>query len=300
MIKLIIDSHCHIWEERLLSAEMKQKYIDVAREYNYDPALIIGIDHEKLIQQMEEAGIDKTVLLALDYGPLFKLKTYKLYNSYVADIVRKYPDKFIGFAGIDPRRGKKAIDELERCVKMGLKGVKLWPLTGFFPDNPEFYPFYERVQELGLTILCHTGSCPTGTYMKYNRPAHIDTVAVDFPQIKIIMAHVSAPWQAEAISVAKKNENVFFDISSLQLAYKFAPFFFYKTLAEAKMKCGVKKILFGSDWPLFVPHMSQKQWVQLIKDLKIPEPMKALGFPDLSEEEKRLILGGNAVKIFDL
>jgi len=300
LVKLIIDAHCHIWEERLLSAEMKEKYIDLAKEFDCDPSLIIDINHEKLLLQMDEAGIDKAVLLALDYGTLFKLKTYKLYNSYVADIVRKHPDRFIGFAGIDPRRGNRAIEELERCVKMGLKGVKLWPLTGFFPDNPEFYPFYEHIEELGLTILCHTGSSPPGTYMKYNRPAHIDTIAVDFPTIKIIMAHVGVPWHNEAISVAKKNENVFFDISSLQVAYKNAPFFFYQTLVEAKMKCGVEKILFGSDWPLFVPHISQKEWVHAIKNLKIPEPMKSLGFPAFSDEEKTMILGGNAAKILSI
>ena len=279
---------------------MKEKYVDLANEFDCDPSLIIDINHDKLILQMDEAGIDKAILLALDYGTLFKLKTYKLYNSYVADIVRKHPDRFVGFAGIDPRRGIKAIDELERCVKMGLKGVKLWPITGFFPDNPDFYPFYERIEELGLTILCHTGSSPPGTYMKYNRPAHVDTFAVDFPKIKIIMAHLGFPWQSEAISVAKKNENVFFDISSLQVAYKNAPFFFYQALAEAKMKCGVEKILFGSDWPLFVPQMSQKEWVNTIKTLKIPEPMKSLGFPDFTDEEKSMILGGNAARVLGL
>ena len=279
---------------------MKEKYIDLAREFDCDPSLIIDINHEKLLLQMNDAGIDKAVLLALDYGPLFKLKTYKLYNSYVADIVRKHPNRFIGFAGIDPRRGNRALEELERCAKMGLKGVKLWPITGFFPDNPEFYPFYERIEELGLTILCHTGSSPPGTYMKYNRPAHIDTIAVDFPKIKIIMAHVGVPWHSEAIAVAKKNENVFFDISSLQVTYKNAPFFFYQTLAEAKMKCGVDKILFGSDWPLFVPQMSQKEWTHAIKTLEIPGPIKSLGFPDFTDEEKTMILGGNAVRVLNI
>ena len=98
----------------------------------------------------------------------------------------------------------------------------------------------------------------------------------------------------------KKNENVFFDISSLQVTYKNAPFFFYQALAEAKMKCGVEKILFGSDWPLFVPHMSQREWVNTIKTLKIPEPMRSLGFPNFSDEEKIMILGGNAARVLDI
>ena len=66
---------------------------------------------------MDEAGIDKTVILGLDYEYLFKGKiSYKEYNDYVANILKEYPDRFIGFAGIDPRRGKEAIQELERCI----------------------------------------------------------------------------------------------------------------------------------------------------------------------------------------
>ena len=68
--------------------------------------------------------------------------TYKDYNNYVADILKEYPDKFIGFAGIDPRRGKEAIMELERCVEnLGFSGVKFWTLTGFYPDDKNFYLF---------------------------------------------------------------------------------------------------------------------------------------------------------------
>ncbi|MCP4760595.1 MAG: amidohydrolase [archaeon] len=283
-----------------MTDEIKGSYTEYANKLEYDPSLLIDINPEKLILDMDEAGIDKTVILALDYGTLFKFKMYKFYNNYVAFIAKKYPDRIIGFAGIDPRRGKEAISELERCVKKGLKGVKLWPLTGFYPDNPEFYPFYKRIEELGLPILCHTGSCPPGTYIKYNRPEYVDTIAVDFPELKIIMAHVSAPYSDAAISISAKNKNVFFDISSLQNLLFNSPYFFYQILIRAKLICGVEKILFGSDWPLFAPIVSQKNWVQAIKNLEVPEQMKIMGVSNFSEEEKNMILGGNAAKILGL
>ncbi len=310
MIRLIIDAHCHIWEEKYISTEMKELVVNSLKEgfydqhakhFKFDPALITNVSPEGLVQEMDEAGLDKTILLALDYELAFKGKlSYKEYNDYVAEILKKFPDRFIGFAGIDPRRGLEAISELERCLDQGMTGVKLWPLTGFYPDDPQFYPFYERVEELNVPILCHTGSCPPTTYMKYNRPVYVDKVAVDFPNIKIIMAHIGQPWTNEAISVAAKNKNVFFDISSWQVSYKIAPLALFQVLLTAKTICGVKKILFGSDWPIFTPLLSQKEWVDAINKLQIPPPLKLMGFPEFTEEEKKKILGGNAIRVLGL
>ncbi len=92
---------------------------------------------ERLVREMEEAGIDKTVLLALDGNFKFRHElSYKEYNNYVAEILNNYPDKFIGFAGIDPKRGDEAIMELERSVEtLGFGGVKFYTLTGFCPKD---------------------------------------------------------------------------------------------------------------------------------------------------------------------
>jgi len=257
---------------------------------------------ERLIREMDEAGIDKTVILALDYEFAFKGDvTFRDYNDYVANILKEYPDRFIGFCGIDPRRGKAAIRELERCVEeLGFRGVKLWPLTGFYPDDPQFYPFYERVEELGVPILCHTGMGPPKTYLKYNRPVYIDRIAVDFPGIKFQMAHIGNPWMSEAIAVAAKNPNVYFDISMWEVSFKLAPLAFYQTLIEAKMTCGVGKILFGSDWPLFAPICSLKEWVEGIKTMELPAPLRIMGLPEFTEEERKMILGGNAQRVLGI
>jgi len=127
---------------------------------------------------------------------------------------------------------------------------------------------------------------------------YVDTIAVDFPRIPIIMAHMGIPWTREAIGVAAKNPNVYVDISSLQPLFKQAPGILFQILSEAKLMCsGVSKILFGSDWPIFTPLCPQPEWVAGISTLTRPPPLQALGLPELTEEEKQLILGGNAHQV---
>ncbi|MFX0072949.1 MAG: amidohydrolase family protein [Candidatus Hermodarchaeota archaeon] len=300
---MIIDAHCHFWEESLMSDELRNIIYGICDQFNFDPAKLMNGTAERLIKEMDEAGIDKTVLLGLDYEFHYKGKvSYQYVNDYLANIIKEYPDRIIGFAGIDPRRGKAAIQELERCVEEhGFKGVKLWPLTGFYPDDQDFYSFYERVEELGVVILCHTGQCPPGGYLKYCRPIYIDKLAVDFPNIKIIMAHISRPWSEEAIIVAANNRNVYFDISSWQPIFKIASIALIQTLVQAKLTCGIEKILFGTDWPLFTSSISNADWVKGIKKLKLPPPLKLMGdFPEFTEDDKNKILGENAAKVLNL
>ena len=298
---MIIDAHCHIWDKKLISDDLRDMLNIYARQLNIDPSLIIDVSVDQLIKDMDESGIDKAVLLSLDYDLILKGNlNYKQYNDYVANIVKEYPDRFIGFMGIDLRR-EKAIEEVERCVnKLGFRGVKLWPVTGFFPNDSKFYPFYERVEEMELPILCHTGVSPPRTYLEYNRPVYIDKVAVDFPKLKIIMAHMGDPWYPEAIATTAKNPNVYMDISMWQCEFKWLPAFLYQTLFMAKQACGAHKILFGSDWPIYTTFASLKEWVNVIKKMKIPFALKLMGISKFTDAEKKQILGENAKKILGL
>lgn len=299
---MIIDAHCHFWEEELISKEMRITFNEIAKQFKIDPSLILDASAERLIKEMDDAGIDKTVLLALDGDFVFSSKiSYKEYNNKLAECINQYPDRFIGFAGIDPRRGKEAIIELERCIgELGCKGVKLNTLTGFYPDELSFYPFYKRIGELGAVVLIHTGMGPPGTYLKYCQPVYVDKIAVDFPKINFIMAHIGDPWTNEAIAVATKNPNVYIDISAWEPQLKRIPFAFFQTLIEAKMTCGIDKILFGTDWPLFNSFLTLKEYVDGIKKMKLPPPMKMMGLPEFTEEEKSKILGENAKKLLGL
>ncbi len=297
---MIIDVHCHVWNKKIVTDELQRLLFEMAEHVGYDPSTIHDAEGDRLIKDMDEAGIDKAVLFSLDFDLTWRggIK-FREYNDYVANFVKQYPDRLIGFAGIDLRRGKDAIVELERCVQdHGFKGVKLWPLAGFYPDDPKFYPFYERAEELGVTILCHTGLGPA--YMKYCRPVCVDTIAYDFRKINFIMAHMGDPWSNEALAVTAKNPNVYFDISAGQMAYKAFPIAFFQTLGVAKILTGIEKVLFGTDWPSLLPIMSSKEWVEAIQTLELPMPLQMMGLPEFTEEDKKKILGENAKKVLGL
>jgi predicted TIM-barrel fold metal-dependent hydrolase len=306
---MIIDVHCHIWGDEIRSEAGKQMMKQVAAQGHplTFPLNQADTPLDALLLDMDAAKVDKIVILGMDGDVWFKRVgedpwlPFDKYNDYIAKLVKEYPDRFIGFAGIDPRRGRVAIREVERCVnQLGLKGVKLWQLHGFYPDDSQFYPFYERVEQLGIPILYHTGSGPVGTYLKYCRPAYVNTVATDFPSIPFICAHMGDPWVDEAIAAATFTPNLYLDLAYLGNWYAASPIQFIRTIAQAKLRCGIEKIVFGSDWPLFPQHLTYKNWVDAIRTMTTPDILKQLGFPEITEHDKQLILGDNAAKILGI
>ena len=282
-----IDIHSHIWDDEIHNFETEERPDG-------------GVD--RLIEDMDEAKLDKVVLLAMDVT-LFgqRLKPYYMYNNYVSRLVNEYPDRFIGFAGIDPRRGDEAVKELDRCInELGLTGIKLWPLAGFYPDDPAYYPFYERAQEYKTPILCHVGVGPSYSYMKYCRPAFVDRVAVDFPELKFILPHGGMPWVDEAAYVAMKNPNVYLDLSAWQMHIDEYDAYLVRMVGRLIRICGSDKILWGTDWPLFNHVISTKDWWEKVDSLETSDLMKRLGVPEITSEDKRKILGDNAAKILNL
>ena len=151
----------------------------------------------RLYEELDILG----VLLAWDAETATGLKP--LTNDEVAGIVQRYPEQFVGFASVDPWKGKKAIEELERAVTvLGLKGLKLHPsIQAFYPHDTRFYPLYEKISALGVPALFHTGTSGLGAGMPggmgikldYARPIYLDHVAADFPQWTIIGAHPAWP-----------------------------------------------------------------------------------------------------------
>ena len=141
-----------------------------------------------------------------------------LSNDEIAAFAAENSDIMIAFASVNPTRGAEAVAEAKRLVAGGgIKGFKLHPpLQQFAPNDKAIYPFYEVMNEHKLPVIFHTGHSGIGTGMpggggvrlKYGNPMDIDDVAVDFPDMKIILAHPSFPWQDEAISVCLHKPNV--------------------------------------------------------------------------------------------
>jgi len=209
-------------------------------------------------------------------------------NEDVAAIANENSDIMIPFASIDPAKGKLGAREARRLVKdFGVRGFKFHPtMQGFYPNDRMAYPLYEAIAESGAIALFHTGQTGVGAGMhggmgmrlKYSNPMYMDDVAVDFPDMPIILAHPSFPWQEEALAVATHKPNVYIDLSGWSPKY-FPPILvrYCNTLLKHKM-------LFGSDWPAISPD----RWLADFEKIEI------------KDEVRPLILKQNAAKLLKL
>jgi uncharacterized protein len=179
-------------------------------------------------------------------------------NDYIAEIVRDYPRQFIGFGSVDPWKGKAAVVEAERCSReLGLRGLKFHPPSQhFFPNEERFYPLWDMCQQLGLVVLFHSGTTGVGAgqpggggiKLKYGRPIpYVDDIACDFPNLTIILAHPSFPWQDEQLAMLIHKPNVYMDISG------WSPKYFSPMLIQYANSIAQDKVLFGSDYPALTP-----------------------------------------------
>jgi len=208
-------------------------------------------------------------------------------NDTVLDFAEENSDIVMGFVSVDPTRGAGAVSEARRLIKRGAKGFKLHcPLMQFHANDRIAYPFYEVVEAAKLPIIFHTGHSGIGTglpggggvRLKLGNPMDIDDVAVDFPNLPIIMAHPSFPWQDEAISVCLHKKQVYIDLSG------WSPKYFAPNLIQYANSLLKTKMLFGSDYPMITPD----RWMSDFEKIAI------------KDEVRPLILKENAMRLFGL
>ncbi len=209
-------------------------------------------------------------------------------NEEVAELAAEHDDVVIPFASVDPARGAAGVRAARRlAAEYGVRGFKFHPNTQeFFPDDHKAYPLYEAIQEAGLIALFHTGQTGVGARtrggggirLKYANPMCVDDVAVDFPDLKIILAHPSFPWQDEALAVATHKPNVYIDLSG------WSPKYFPPLLVRYANSLLRDKVLFGSDFPVLTPERWMKDFAEL--------PVK----PDVRD----MIMKGNAARLLGL
>ena len=172
-------------------------------------------------------------------------------NDETAEFVRAHPEKFIGFLSVHPR-DPKMLEEIERGVKdLGLRGIKLGAnYQNFDPLGEDAFRLYQRAQELHLPILFHQGTSPVRfADLDFAHPRHVDRIAMRFPDLKIILAHLGHPWQVDCFAVIRKHPNVYADIS----ANFYRPWSYYNALRLATEWSVLPKLLFGSDFPAATP-----------------------------------------------
>jgi predicted TIM-barrel fold metal-dependent hydrolase len=211
-----------------------------------------------------------------------------LSSEEIADAAAAHADVLIPFGSVDPHGGKASVTRIRRLVgEHGVRGFKFHPsLQAFRPDDIAFYPLYETIAELGVPALFHTGQTGIGAglpggrgiKLRYSDPMLLDDVAADFPDLTVVLAHPSVPWQDEAISIATHKANVYIDLSG------WSPKYFPPQLVRAANSLLREKVLFGSDFPVITPD----RWLADFATLEI------------MDEVRPLILKDNAVRMLGL
>jgi uncharacterized protein len=241
----------------------------------------------KTIQEVAEDYSSRDVLgVVLDWDDHTVTGRGWMGNSWLASLSEKFPGVLMGFGSVDPWDGK-ALNELDRCGELGLKGLKFHPtMQQFDPGDYRFYPLWEKAEALGLICLFHTGTCGIGagtpgaggTKIRYSHPGFLDSIGADFPELTLIAAHFGWPWFLECLAIALHKSNVFIELSG------WAPKYFPPEVTREIGRRLNRQTLFGSDYPF----ISLDRWFAEFEELV------------LSEDARRAILFENASRLLGL
>ncbi len=277
IIMRIINTHAHLIEIGKVLQGSGQQYLAMLKDiptFSDVEQVTAMLSVENLLRQMDEAGVDQTVLFAM-IGPILYSS-----NEFVAGICRQYPGRFMGFASVDAGN-PEAPSMLEEAVsKLGLKGLKLHPpLQNFFPNDRALWPLYKKARDLRIPVVFHIGTTPFGNLVKLSQayPILLDEVANDFPDLTIVLTHLGTLWHNESFMIAEKHPNVYIDTA----AY---PYEISELLNEKLIRrVGAGKFIFGTDFPM--PYEGKMH--------HIGDFVSCINALNISHELKEMIFHGN-------
>ena len=277
-----IDVHTHAWRSALRPPDDAQKEHEAAmgRYFRYVPQHVTVPDMASYYRKLKMAFVVFTV------DALAHPSRTNITNEEIAELAHQHSDVAIPFASVDPARGAEGVRLAKRLIsEYKVKGFKFHPSSqAFYPNDRAAYPLYEVIAEARLPALFHTGQTGVGAgqrggggvRLKYSNPMYIDDVAVDFPDMPIILAHPSFPWQDEALSVATHKPQVYIDLSG------WSPKYFSPLLVQYANTLLKNKILFGTDYPVMTP----ERWLEDFDKIGIKPEVKPL---ILKENAARLL-----------
>jgi len=274
-----VDVHTHAWKSALAVNEAPNESQEaMGRYFRYQPQHQTVPEMAEMYRRLKMAFVVFTVDSPKE--------PRKISNEEIAELAHKHADVAIPFASVSPHRGKEGVLQAKRLISQyGVKGFKFHPsVQDFYPNDRLAYPLYEVIAEAKLPALFHTGQTGVGAgrpggggiKLKYSNPMLLDDVAADFPEMPIVLAHPSFPWQEEALSVATHKPQVYIDLSG------WSPKYFPPILVQYANTLLKDKILFGSDYPV----MSPERWMADFEKLAIKPEVRPL---ILKENAARLL-----------
>jgi len=283
---MLIDCHSHVWKAEFLTGQFQEDMEKFVREAGKAAeGRVTNADRDRHARAMENL-VDRAIVFGLQAS----FSGVSVPNDYVAEYAQLFPEKIVGFSSVDPLDPGARL-ELERSYyELGLKGLKLGPIyQNVHPHDRRFYPLYQRCAELNMPIVFHQSSTtPRSVRLAIASPLLIEDLAIEFPQLKIQIAHMGHPWYIETIQVLRKQPNVCADISSLWPR----PWQFYNALILAQEYGVVPKLLFGTDFPFGTARESIDSLIGLNR------MVEGTNLPQIREDTISAIIYGNAERIY--
>jgi predicted TIM-barrel fold metal-dependent hydrolase len=284
---MIIDAHMHAGE---YGRHFPETFASKVMAAIGQPATTMHVDPPVLIAEMNAAEIDKAFLLAFDVE---RTLGFKIPNEYVASLCQKHPDRFVGFASVDGGVPHAAANVQHAANALGLRGIKTAPAyLDLSPSDRCWYEVYEVAQSLRLPLLVHTGYTPVKqANPRYFSPMLLDSVAKDFPALRLILAHLGTPWINQCLDLLARHPQLYADISvfaSCQPLHLVA-----STLTLARRKRVLSRLMWGTDYPFCDLAASAARMETLTRDTSL--------FPDrlpLTPPEWEALMGGTAMSLF--
>ncbi|SIO50628.1 amidohydrolase family protein [Chitinophaga niabensis] len=279
---MIVDIHTHVFRP---DTDFGPKLLADMKRCNIDPTIWRGLG-EKHLESTKAADV------AIVFGLQASATDWNIPNDIVAAHVALAPHRLLFFASIDPAL-PDFMEELEKCHRQdGAVGVKMSPLyQDVHPGDPRCYQIYRYCEKHGLPILFHAGtSFVSGTPLDYSRPVHFDKVAVDFPELRMVLAHLGHPWEGETIAVIRRHANVYADLSALY----YRPWQFYNSMQLLVEYRTHEKVLFGSDFP-FTTTADSINGVRNINHI-----LANSGLPSIPQEVTEGIIHRNTLELLGL
>jgi len=234
---MIVDVHSHTFQYPEHFSESFRGQAERARNQEID----LTVRWEEYRSTAMEC--DKTIV----FGGKARLSGLWVPDEYVANYVQQHPDNLIGFLSVDPTQPGWQDELRYGHQELNLKGIKLLPMyAGFKPNQPELDELWRYASAHHLPVLLHTGATfIDNAPLECTLPRWLDDVAIRFPEVKMVLAHLSHPYEAECVVTIRKHANLFADCSALH----YRPFQLYHSLMLVQEYGVWDKILFGSDYP---------------------------------------------------
>jgi hypothetical protein len=280
---MIVDVHSHAWEYPRHFTDDFRRQASRARA---------GVEVDLTVRRSEYQATATLADRTIVFGGKARLSGLWVDDSYVADYVATEPDRLIGFLSLDPTQ-EGWQDELRHGhQQLGLRGIKLMPMyAGFRPDETRLDSLWEYATEHALPVLLHTGTTFLAQApLECTLPRHLDRVAIQFPDVRIIAAHLGHPYEPECVALIRKHPHVYADVSALH----YRPYQLYNSLILVQEYGVWDKLLFGSDYPFTTVDAS----IDGLRNLN--QQVEGTRLPRLDEQQIEALIHRESLEILGL